>query len=373
MSLDNISKLIIKSKFSFSYPKKWDLSDINHIIIGLVQKEGLEYFDLSQNLAPSFVLKFINYSIYYKKPTYWENFLSYFSSKDDATFLTHLRVIKKINHEIPFQIIITLSPKKSDDINYYECEIEIQPIIYQKIFQKIISLDYLKNDSLISDILLHNKGIINRIINGLAGHIIEEPHFDNIPDKKQIFISHSKNDSNLQNFINKPFATSNVEAIYEEYESFLHGEISIQKITSDIQRSVAIFVLLSENVNNLSYTRDWVAFESGYAAALKKDVWVFEPIGDRNKFSFVTPGLTDYVPFVLDNEDFLKFFKTIIESYDYVLIPKVKPSGVAIECQVCHSRYNVHCPANFSFSADVIRCPVCNEPISSAISSQSKK
>ena len=188
----------------------------------------------------------------------------------------------------------------------------------------------------------------------------------------QIFISHCQKDGDLKDFINRSFATTNISEVYEEYEQLMLGKISNEKVTSDIKESIAIFVLLSENVNNLSTTRDWVAFESGFGAALKKDVLVFEPIGARDKFSFVTPGLTDYLPFHLNEDTFQKYFTKIIKSYDYIYIPKDKPVGFPYKCKICQSIYKIHCPEEYSFPKNSLKCPVCNQPIKTEITPLSK-
>ena len=93
----------------------------------------------------------------------------------------------------------------------------------------------------------------------------------------QIFVSHSQDDENLKGYFNKIFASSPVKAVYEEYEQLISGDVTVEKIKQDIDTSNAVFVLLSENVERKPHTRDWIAFEAGYASGKRKEVWVFEP------------------------------------------------------------------------------------------------
>jgi thiamine biosynthesis protein ThiC len=74
----------------------------------------------------------------------------------------------------------------------------------------------------------------------------------------QIFISHSAKDTSLKNFINQAFATTKVEAKYEEIEAILDGRRTAQQIAADIGRSNAVFILLGENVEKLRHTQQWV-------------------------------------------------------------------------------------------------------------------
>src|SRR5438105_3587061 len=134
----------------------------------------------------------------------------------------------------------------------------------------------------------------------------------------QIFISHSARDENLKDYFNRAFATSNVNAIYEEIERLMNETITTDKVKQDIAQSSAMFVLLSQTVESLSHTRDWVGFEVGYAKGIggaNKDVWVFENVQDRGELRMVLPSFDHYV--VYDTSDAaLPYLKQIVSSYD---------------------------------------------------------
>ena len=173
----------------------------------------------------------------------------------------------------------------------------------------------------------------------------------------QIFVSHSQDDENLKGYFNKIFASSPVKAVYEEYEQLISGDVTVEKIKQDIDTSNAVFVLLSENVERKPHTRDWIAFEAGYACAKRKEVWVFEPADEFGKLSFITPGLSHYIPIYLD-DNYFPYLRRIIDSYKDDESSKSRPKGTLIECLKCHSKYAVHF-LPFAY----FRCPVCNEKI----------
>src|ERR1700730_2900727 len=112
----------------------------------------------------------------------------------------------------------------------------------------------------------------------------------------QIF-SHSAKDTSLKNFINQAFATTKVEAKYEEIEAILDGRRTAAQIAADIAGSNAVFVLLGKNVERLKHTQNWVTWESGVGAAANKDIWVFEAFEDHAKLSVIIPHLHHHVCF----------------------------------------------------------------------------
>ena len=206
----------------------------------------------------------------------------------------------------------------------------------------------------------------------------------------QIFISHSSKDTDFKNLFSNAFAGSNVRAIYEEFEKILLKEITSEQITKDIENSKAIFVILSQNVQNYPHTRDWVVWETGVAK--NKDIWIFEPFSQFGNISIVTPHLKHYVIFD-KSEPFFKRLRKIIDSYDDTNVLSTvlatggigaalaekdqmggaalgalaglmiadksieRPIGTRIVCSSCNSIYNIHYPK----AMKIFRCPVCNE------------
>jgi len=208
----------------------------------------------------------------------------------------------------------------------------------------------------------------------------------------QIFVSHSRNDTKPLDFLNKAFASSNVQAKYEEIEAIVQGNRTAPQVAADIAASNALMVVLGPHVEMLKHTRDWVAWESGRS---NRDVWVLESLEDSPKLSVVIPLLRHYVCFEY-TDPWLAYLRSIVNSYDDSHILKAtvagagiggigaalaetspglgalivggvalflaanaqtRPSGLPLCCPQCRSFYNVH------VSAMTLRCPVCNSRI----------
>ncbi len=206
----------------------------------------------------------------------------------------------------------------------------------------------------------------------------------------QIFISHSAKDTKPLQFLNQAFATTNVQAKYEEIEAIVSGKRTAQQIRADINASRAIMVVLGPNAEKLRHTRDWIVWESGTATGMGKDIWVLEAFEDCIKSSVVVPHLRHYVAFDY-NDGWLIYLRNIIASYDDSLAIKTiasttglgammgagagaligagvgivlaanaqpkAPTGFPMTCPQCQSLYNVH------IGVAAMRCPVCNVPI----------
>jgi hypothetical protein len=198
----------------------------------------------------------------------------------------------------------------------------------------------------------------------------------------QIFVSHSQRDKNIIHFFLEAFAGTKVKPHLEELEKELPTGVTAQKIEQDIQSSNAVFVLLSEDVENLKQTRDWVNWECG--TAKNKDIWIFEPVESLGKIRIIVPRFNHYALFGRTDE-WRKYLLSIIESYDdshviptlsattgggallgsgpvglavglvgLLLHSMSKPSfGIDVRCWKCFSNYKVHQYGNF-------RCAVCN-------------
>lgn len=74
----------------------------------------------------------------------------------------------------------------------------------------------------------------------------------------QIFISHSQRDEGIKNLFLRAFRGSGITDVYREYEDAPPTGVKAEDITRDIELSSAVFVLLSETVASLPYTRDWM-------------------------------------------------------------------------------------------------------------------
>lgn len=204
----------------------------------------------------------------------------------------------------------------------------------------------------------------------------------------KVFLSHSQRDKDLIHFFLEAFAGTKVKPELEEFEKPLPSGVTAEKIAADIKSSNALFVLLSENVENLPYTRDWVTWECGNA--INKDIWVFEPVVSLGKIRIVVPRFTHYALFD-QTPDWRNYLRSLIDSYDdshvlptlsattgtgalineddpgagaaggfvvglagLIIHSLSKPSfGISVKCLKCASNYRIHRYGQF-------RCAVCN-------------
>jgi hypothetical protein len=204
----------------------------------------------------------------------------------------------------------------------------------------------------------------------------------------QIFVSHSRRDAEIIHFFLEAFAGTKVKPHLEELEKEVPTGVTAAKIAGDIQSSNAVFVLLSETVESLPYTRDWINWECGTAA--NKEIWIFEPCESLGKIQIIIPRFNHYALFERTPE-WRKYLLSIIDSYDdshviptlsattgggallnekdrgagaaagffaglgALLLHRIsKPSlGVPVRCWHCSSNYRVHRYGHF-------RCAVCN-------------
>lgn len=206
----------------------------------------------------------------------------------------------------------------------------------------------------------------------------------------KIFISHSSKDIESINFFNTMFSTLNVSAIYEEYDQTEGKHINNQKIKKDIEDSIAVFVLLDKQIENLKHTRDWIAWETGVAKGLNKKVFVFEKTQDYGKIGIVIPHLDHFIVYDPTNINWRNYLKPIIQSFDdtnkintialssatglalsddkwtggliglgiglILTNKKNQPYGQSVQCSKCHSTYFIHVSNGQHF-----RCPTCNQ------------
>lgn len=204
----------------------------------------------------------------------------------------------------------------------------------------------------------------------------------------QIFVSHSQRDKDIIHFFLEAFAGTKVKPHLEELEKKTPSGVTADKIARDIMASNAIFVLLSENVEHLKHTRDWINWECG--TANNKNIWVFEPAEALGKVRVVVPRFNHYVLFQRTDE-WREYLRAVIESYDdshvipvlsasaaggaaihkkdpgagamaglvaglagLIVKDLTKPSlGVDVRCPRCSSNYKIHRYGHF-------RCAACN-------------
>lgn len=134
----------------------------------------------------------------------------------------------------------------------------------------------------------------------------------------QIFISHSRKDSEGRNFFQRLFSQSNTSGFWYSERGFSppHSE----RIINIMRNCSSLFVVMSPEMEN-SHTSAWISFEVGVAKAMGKNVWVFEDAQNIAK-DIVVPGANAYVqrPQVLEHVDSYGFLKIIDQGG--LIVPK---------------------------------------------------
>lgn len=181
---------------------------------------------------------------------------------------------------------------------------------------------------------------------------------------RTVFISHSKDDPNLE-FFHKVFSGLPIESIWMEFEEI--EPPPFLSIRDKVNRSDALFVLLSEYLVSRQHTNNWVSLEVGLAANRERsnvspkdnqgklglDVWVFEPLG--KDISFAVPYCTYYMRYK-PSRNSIKLLKNILR-YEFP-----EKLGVTLTCpwDDCNGSFNyLRSPTRLSSPTHSINCPAC--------------
>lgn len=185
---------------------------------------------------------------------------------------------------------------------------------------------------------------------------------------KTVFISHSKDDPNLE-FFHKVFSGLPIESIWMEFEEI--EPPPFLSIRDKVNRSDALFVLLSEYLVDRRYTSNWCSFEVGLAANRERlnvapkdaqaklglDVWVFEPLG--KDISFAVPYCTHYVRYQ-PGTDSIKLLKDILR-YEFTGKLGVTLTCPWDECKLSFKYFGF--PTYFVSPAYSLNCPACRRDV----------
>ena len=204
----------------------------------------------------------------------------------------------------------------------------------------------------------------------------------------QVFISHSRKDRELINNVATMLRNVNDEPVLMEYMPRTIRDrpnwAMIRKVVSD---SDYLMLFKTDNAITTDYTKSWIIYEVGLAAAYGKRLFVFERKGPPIRFPI--PYLTDYMIFDPGKvRDFLAIQAIVTDSKKtgkagaygelyrdmHVLAPQMKAmeqiinafSGnmfapgtkldgdFGITCMRCKTRFRYYSREKFPFN-----CPVC--------------
>jgi hypothetical protein len=171
-------------------------------------------------------------------------------------------------------------------------------------------------------------------------------------------MSHSKHDSDIVNYFSKAFGRVGLSLQLMELENLTNKYAGFEISNIITNESGGVAVLLGKNLQSPptmspEFTHNWVNFEVGVAAGTGKRVWVFEEYGPNIRFPI--PYVTDYVRYILDNDEHLRIIGEILKA-NLTARMSNQPS---IKCP--HSS----CNAVYYYwsTATQIHCPVCRHPI----------
>jgi hypothetical protein len=111
--------------------------------------------------------------------------------------------------------------------------------------------------------------------------------------RNQIFISHSAKDKEISSFFIRKFGNTSVKPVLMEYEKWSrNNRPNWRWIKDEIQKSSALFLVLTKNLVKNEYTQNWVAFEIGVAATSHPAIPIF--VFREHNIDFPVPYLNYY-------------------------------------------------------------------------------
>ena len=179
-----------------------------------------------------------------------------------------------------------------------------------------------------------------------------------------VFISHSKNDPNLD-FFHKIFSGLQTRSVWMEFENINPPPSFF--VRDNVNNSDAIFVLLSKYLIDQQHTNNWVSFEVGLAVNCKKtnissehghnepglDVWVFEPLDED--INFAVPYCTYYMRYEPTLER-LKWLRDMLRGDT-----TTGRFGVPVTCPYKDCKLGFNYLSRFY--TDSLNCPACRRDI----------
>lgn len=112
-------------------------------------------------------------------------------------------------------------------------------------------------------------------------------------ERPRVFISNSRLDKEGHLFIHKLFGISGVGFEPYFYSDWGHSAPHAERIRDEIQKSVALIVLLSGKMQANKHTRSWVPYEVGIASSLGLAIIVIE--SSKRAVNLPVPGATHYL------------------------------------------------------------------------------
>ena len=162
-----------------------------------------------------------------------------------------------------------------------------------------------------------------------------------------VFVSHSQYNNTLLPFFNSIFASVGVQAHLVEIAQPVNPQLTIEDM---MHKSIAMFLLLSQEVTRSEYTKNWISTEIGLAKGAILPILVFEEYGKPVDFPL-----------------------TYCDVYSVIITGNKSPNLSALRDLIIHGEYRgqmnelepVLCPncsqtfRTLSHFDDIHKCPLC--------------
>lgn len=201
----------------------------------------------------------------------------------------------------------------------------------------------------------------------------------------QIFISHSREDTELLDELDRVFGKVGLKQYRASFED--QTPPVSEDLQNQINSSVGMFVVLGRRAQAKTHTMIWIGWESGVAIQSGIPVWILEDVQSNVKEPI--PSFTDYVLWNSRDEAQKRLLRDIIEeefvqsnpsSPSEYWTPKTKDSGWGgmsrnsanvRESEVSNEVRGINCPYDGCGEPFTIRftgpsefnCPSCRQPI----------
>lgn len=125
----------------------------------------------------------------------------------------------------------------------------------------------------------------------------------------QIFISHSKDDEELLNELDRVFGKVGLKQYRASFED--QTPPVSEELKEQINNSVGVFVVLGRKAQAKTHTMIWIGWEAGIAIESGLPVWILEDV--KSDVKQPIPSFTDYILWDSRSTDQKRVLRDIIE------------------------------------------------------------
>lgn len=195
--------------------------------------------------------------------------------------------------------------------------------------------------------------------------------------RNQVFISHSQDDQDLLDVLNRVFGNSSISQYRASFED--QSDPVSDHLMEEIKKSRAMFVVLGPQAQKQEHTKIWIGWEAGIAAQLGKPIWILEDI--NSQIEMPIPSFSDYILWDSSDDDEHRVLRDVMESEFGFRDETEEPSRANIssdydagrnisineDCEIRHQPVSITCPYDscgerfriWFRGPDRFNCPAC--------------